>query len=214
MPTLRLLSVDARQFGRDRAALARTIAAAEVDVAAVHNAPHLLRWRSISASIARRSGLVVVTGGRTAAGNLLMSSLGVDVSATRDLRSGNARHPSGAAVAALQRLDARFLLASVALRGSAAEGAAQVGQLRDSLDRLQPEPVPAIVCADGAGSSGSAAWQALARDSAAVAGRIFVDRRIDVADSRELPGGTALLVELDVRTEPGRPGPSTFAAGA
>jgi hypothetical protein len=72
--SLRLLSIDARAFGRDRVALARAVAAAEVDVACVHGSPHLLRWRSISAAIARRAGLVVVTGGRTAGANLVLST--------------------------------------------------------------------------------------------------------------------------------------------
>ena len=39
----------------------------------------MLRWRTKCAALARRSGLVVVTGGRTAAGNLILSSSAVDV---------------------------------------------------------------------------------------------------------------------------------------
>lgn len=202
MPTLRLLSVDARPFGRDRAALARAIGAARIDVAAVHGAPHLLRWRSISASVARRAGLVVVTGGRTAAANLLVSTLGVDVDAVRDVRLPR---PSGfgtpgAALAGLRRGPAGFVFAGATLVGNAAERVGQARDVQAEIGTLLPGDPPAVICAEGADRPGTAAWQALAENRVAVAGRIFVDARITVGEVREQPGdpGSPVVVELEL----------------
>ena len=62
MPELRLLTLDAAAFA-DRHAVARAIAGHEPDVAVVHGAPSLLRWRSTCAAVAREAGLVVVGAG-------------------------------------------------------------------------------------------------------------------------------------------------------
>lgn len=133
---MRLLTVDARRFGRDHAALSRVIGSAEADVACVHGAPQLLRWRSKCAALARRAGLVVVTGGRTAGGELILSSLGVDVLAVRDVRSG----AGGAALAGLRHRGSEFLLAST-------DGAAAEADAEAALRALVPGELPAIVCA-------------------------------------------------------------------
>lgn len=76
--TIRLCVVDARSH-KDAAALGRFVAAKTPHVACVQNAPRRLRWRSKCGRLARLSGLVVVAGGRAAGGNLVLSSLGVDV---------------------------------------------------------------------------------------------------------------------------------------
>jgi hypothetical protein len=205
VPTpLRLLSVDARRFGRDRAALARAIAAADVDIACVHGAPHLLRWRSICAAIGRRSGLVVATGGRLAGANLLLCTLGVDVTAVRGLTFAGASvlTPSGAAVAALRIRGVDFVLASATLNGTAAERLAQARELQVSIDGLVPEAPPAILGVLGSDRPGTAAWQALVENRVAVAGRIFVDGRIDVVATTEIerggPDSPGLVLELAI----------------
>lgn len=203
MPTLRLLSVDARRYGRDRAALARAIGAAEPQVVAVHGAPHLLRWRSICASIARRAGLVVVTGGRTAAANLLLSDLGVDVDGVRDVRfPSSGLHRPGAALAALRLRESTFLLASATLIGNAAERVGQARDLQAELGSLLPGPRPVILCAEGADRPGTAAWQTLVAGRVAVAGRLFVDAALSVGEVRELtdpgPGLPSVLAELEL----------------
>jgi endonuclease/exonuclease/phosphatase family metal-dependent hydrolase len=198
VPTpLRLLSLDARNFGRDRGALARAIASAEVDVACLHGGPHLLRWRSISAAIGRRSGLVVVTGGRTAGANLLLSTLGVDVLAVRDLvlpGRSRLRRP-GAAAAVLRLRGAEFVLAAANLDGNAAERLGQARSVQQALDRLVPDLPPAVISAVGADRPGTAAWQSLVENRVGVSGRIFVDGRIDVADAAEVPS-VGVVVEL------------------
>jgi hypothetical protein len=188
VPTpLRLLSIDARPFGRDRGALATAVAAAEADVACVHGGPHLLRWRSISASIGRRSGLVVVTGGRTAGANLLLSSLSVDVVAVQDvlLTGGTRWNRAGAALAALRLRGAQFVLASATLVGNSAQRLAQAGELQTAIERLVPGDLPAVISSEGSDRPGTAAWQALVENRVGVAGRIFVDGRMSVAEQTQ-----------------------------
>jgi hypothetical protein len=200
--SLRLLSVDARSFGRDRTALAKVISAAEADVACVHGGPHLLRWRSISAALGRQAGLVVVTGGRPAGANLVLSTLGVDVSRVRDVRLAEAPRlgPPGAALAALRLRGVDFVLASATLIGNSAERVAQARDLQTALARLVPGDPPAIICAEGADRPGTAAWQSLVENRVGVAGQIFVDGRIGVEEASEVAGGSpvspAVVVEL------------------
>ena len=189
---MRLLSVDARTTGRDRAALAGLIASADADVACVHHGPRLLRWRSICAALGRRSGLVVVTGGRVAGANLVLSTLGVDVVATHDLSSdaGSVRHPAGAALAALRLRDTRFVLVSATLAGDAPARANQAAAICAAAGSLVAADVPTVLCVDGVLTPDTAAWQALAHDRVAVAGRVFVDRRLGAAQSEDLAGAT------------------------
>lgn len=197
MPSLRLLSVNARTMSLDRAALARTIAEVRPDLACVHGAPSLLRWRSISAELAREAGLVVVSGGRTAGGNLLMSTLGVDVLTTRDLTYSGGRgvRPPGAALAMLRLRGSEFAVTGARLTGDAGKRLEQTSQLSRAVDGLTPGDPPLVLAVDGAGGPGSSAWQALGETRVAVAGGVFVDARIGIADVNEISGG-AVRVEL------------------
>ncbi len=196
---LRLLSIDASEFGRDRAALARAITNAEVDVACVHGAAHRLRWRSINAAIGRQSGLVVVTGGRLAGANLLLSGLGVDVVGVRDVSfaGGSLLAPSGAALAALRLRGAEFVVAATTLVGNEAERLAQARDLQATIAGLVPSSPPAVVSAVGADRPETAAWQALVEYRVGVAERIFVDGRVDVVTTNALRG-SGIVVELEL----------------
>jgi endonuclease/exonuclease/phosphatase family metal-dependent hydrolase len=196
---LRLLSVDAQDFRRDRAALAHAIAATEVDVACVHGAPHLLRWRSTCAAIGRQSGLVVVTGGRLAGANLLLSSLGVDVSEVADLTfpGTSPLTPVGAALAALRLRGSEFVLASGTLAGNAAERLDQARHLQKAIDGLVPGALPAVVSTLGADRPGTDAWQALVEYRVGVGERIFVDGRVDVRGSMAL-AGSGIVLDLEL----------------
>jgi endonuclease/exonuclease/phosphatase family metal-dependent hydrolase len=197
--SLRLLSVDARSFGRDRGALAKAISAAAPDVVCLHRSPHLLRWRSISAAIARRAGLVVVTGGRTAGANLLLSGLGVDVSAVRDVRLPGRPGSAGAALAALRLRGTEFVLVAASLAGTAPDRLTQAQQLEAAIDRLAPGSPPAIISVDGAERPGSPAWQALMGNRVAVSGRVVVDARIAVDEAVEIAGSRpAPALRVDV----------------
>ncbi len=192
---MRLLCVDARVTGRDRQALAVLIESADADLACVHHGPHRLRWRSISAALGRRSGLVVVSGGRPAAANLLLSSLGVDCLDTRDIDLHAAgRRPAGAALAVLRHGGERFTLVCARLVGNAAERLEQARRLQDAIVGMAADRPPAIVCVTGAERPGTAAWQALAADRIPVADRIFVDGAFVVASSRELPDHAAAAI--------------------
>lgn len=198
---LRLLSVDARSSGRDRHGLSRTISAAGCDLVCVHGGPHLLRWRSISAALARRAGLVVVTGGRTAGANLLLSTLSVDVLAVRDVRfvAGSPLGLTGAAVAALRARGADFVLVSANLAGNAAQQLEQVRQLQDAVGTLVPGDPPVVLSVAGADPPGSPAWQSLVERGQAVADRLVVDGRIVAGQAIEHDRGIRVDLSLEGR---------------
>jgi hypothetical protein len=193
---VRLLSIDGRSFGRDRAALAEAISAAGADVTCIHGSPHLLRWRSISAAIGRQAGMVVVTGGRLAGANLLLSTLSVDVSAVRDARLAK----GGAALAALKFRGTEFVLVSASLVGDPAERLTQARALQAEIDHLVPGDPPAIISAEGADRPGVGAWPALVEYRVSVARQIFVDGRIGVEQTSDLADGSAAgtIVELSL----------------
>ena len=83
---LRLLTYNVRGLRDDAAAVARVIRSAQPDLVCVQEARVGLRWRSAAAELARRSGLYVVTGGRPAAGNLLLCAARVDLVSAEDHR--------------------------------------------------------------------------------------------------------------------------------
>jgi hypothetical protein len=190
VPSLRLLTVNARTLPLDRAGLAALIEDAQPHVACVHGAPSLLRWRSISAALARQAGMVVVGGGRTGGGNLVLSTLGVDVTATRDLSFAGTRgpRPAGATFSALALLGHEFVFAGARLDGAAGRRRAQAGELQAALDELVLDDRPAIVCAEGADRPGTSSWDALAEGRTALADGIFVDERITVDEVEESNG--------------------------
>jgi endonuclease/exonuclease/phosphatase family metal-dependent hydrolase len=183
---VRLLVVDARRFRRNRAGLADAIAASRPDVTFVHGSPHVLRWRSISAALARRAGLVVVTGGRTAGANLVLSSLAVDVSTVRDVRFAEGGvAPAGVALAALKFRGSEFVVVCASLAGTPAQRLAQAGSLQAEIDHLVPGDLPVIISVDGVDRPSSAVWQALAERRVGVGDHQFVDGRITVEQATE-----------------------------
>lgn len=197
MPSLRLLSVNATIVPLDRAGLARMIADRGPDVACVHGAPSLLRWRSISAAVARNSGLVVVAGGRTAGGNLLLSSLGVDVVATRELSFTGTRgvRPPGAVLAALRLLGSDVVIAGARLGRPASQ---QARQLSGAVDALLPADVPSVLCVDSAGRPDQAARAVLAPNRLVLADQVFIDRRLAVTATTQFDeGATEVELTLD-----------------
>lgn len=198
MPTtLRLLSVNAGSVPADRDGLAATIGTAGVDVACVHGSPSLLRWRSISAAMARKAGLVVVAGGRTGGANLIMSSLGVDVGVIRELRvGGNPLQPAGATMAVLRRGGSEVLVAAVRLRGSSAVRQAQAAQVRDAVASLVPGDLPVVVCADLPDRPGTAAWSVLAAGGRPAGTGIFVDHRLEVSAVEDTGPTAPVVVDL------------------
>jgi hypothetical protein len=203
VPALRLLTVNARALPLDRAALASLIEEAGPDVACVHGSPSLLRWRSISAALARRAGMVVVSGGRTGGANLLLSTLGVDVVATRDLRFAGPTglRPPGATLAVLRLRGSEFVLAAAQLVGNEAVRRRQAGELQAAIAGLVPSNPPVVISAQGANGSNNAAWQVLSENRVGIADGIFVDGRIGIGEAKELPAEASsppLCVELSL----------------
>ncbi|WP_375485415.1 hypothetical protein [uncultured Jatrophihabitans sp.] len=184
MPSLRLLTVNARTARLDHDALARRISATMPDVVCLHGAPSLLRWRSVSAALARRSGLVVIGGGRTGGGNLLLGNLGVDENAVAEVTFDGHRgpRPPGAALAGLARLGSPFVLVGARMSGDGPAQRRQLDQIEKRMVELDPAGPPAVICVDGAGPGVAVALQD-GRFSA-VPG-VFVDARITVGATRE-----------------------------
>jgi len=171
---LRLLTYNVRSLRDDDAAVGRVIRAANPHVACIQEAPRFFRWRSKCAGLARRAGMVLVTGGRDAGANLVLSTLGVDVVSTRDvLLSRNRGSPpawgrDGSAPAGRRRVR----------RGRHASGRRvqvhQIGELHRALDAFAPPGRPAIVAGDINASPTMPGWQELAgrgSDAFAVAAR-------------------------------------------
>jgi endonuclease/exonuclease/phosphatase family metal-dependent hydrolase len=143
--TVRLLSYNVRSLRDDADAVTRVIRACAPDVACIQEAPRFLRWRSRCAWLARRSGLLVVTGGRTAAGNLLLAHQRTRVRQAADvlLPWSVGKHRRGIAVAVLDIGAARFGVASVHMSLFADERARHLEAILDHLARV-PAPHLAV----------------------------------------------------------------------
>lgn len=210
MPDLRILTYNVRSMRDDRAALGRVIRAAEPDVVLVQESPRFLRWRSLCAQLARLSNLVVVSGGRPAGSNLILSSLSVEVVSTADvLFTRDPRlHQRGTAIAVLSLRGARFAVAGTHLDLRPEPRLRHVHELDAAIARHVPADVPAIVAGDVNDMPGSASWQALCAsrvDAFAAAGEgdgftssareperridgVFVDSRLTVRSARVFTG--------------------------
>ena len=82
---IRVLSYNIRSMRDDTAALARVIKACAPDLVLIQEAPLFFRWRKKLARLALASGLVVLSGGGTAAGPALLCSLRATVERTEDV---------------------------------------------------------------------------------------------------------------------------------
>lgn len=75
-----------RSLRDDARGVARVLRDQNADLVLVQEAPRLWRWQSACARLAREAGLLVVTGGRPAAGNLLLCSPRVKVITAQQIR--------------------------------------------------------------------------------------------------------------------------------
>lgn len=160
---IRVMSYNVRSLRDDARAVTRVIRNAAPDVVSVQEAPRFLRWRSKCAELARRSGLVVVCGGRPAAANLLLSTLAVDVRATREVKfSKDPRlHQRGSALAVLAKSGRTFTVAGTHLDLQAEPRLRHVGELRAHAEGFRPAEIPLIVAGDINEKPGEPAWCAL-----------------------------------------------------
>ena len=101
---MRVVTWNVRSLRDDARGVAQVLREIAPDVALIQEAPRLWRWRSKCARLARESGLVVVTGGRPAAGNLLLCAMRVRVLSAYDvlLPKRPRLHRRGAVVARLE----------------------------------------------------------------------------------------------------------------
>src|SRR6476660_3253462 len=82
---MRVMTWNVRSLRDDAAGVAAVLRSAAPDIVLVQEAPRLWRWRYKCARLARQAGLVVVTGGRPAAGNLILCSMRVAVTSSYDV---------------------------------------------------------------------------------------------------------------------------------
>src|SRR5262249_3147036 len=130
---LRLLTYNVRSLRDDAGAVSRGIRAARPDVACIQEAPRFLRWRAKRAALARLARMVIVSGGRYAGANLLLSTLAVDVVATHHVLLSRNRgyHQRGVAMALLRYSGALFGVAGVHLDGGSQPH--QIGEVHRAL---------------------------------------------------------------------------------
>ncbi|UQA95958.1 endonuclease/exonuclease/phosphatase family protein [Streptomyces halobius] len=143
---IRVLSYNIRSLRDDRAALVRVIRACAPDLVLIQEAPRFFRWRKAAERLARRSGLVYVTGGGTTAGPMILSTLRVHVERTEDvlLPRTPGLHQRGFATAVVRIGRARLGVLSCHLSLADEERYTQAGLLLDRLVRLD---VPYAVAA-------------------------------------------------------------------
>ncbi|MEV6549941.1 endonuclease/exonuclease/phosphatase family protein [Streptomyces sp. NPDC051597] len=143
---VRVLSYNVRSMRDDVTALGRVIRACRPDVVCVQEAPRFFRWRKAAARLAKASGLVYVTGGATASGPMILSSLRAHVERTEDvlLPRTPGLHQRGFATAVLRFGRARLGVLSCHLSIDDEE---RYEQGRLLLDQLSALDVPHAVAA-------------------------------------------------------------------
>ena len=135
---LRVLSYNVRSMRDDEDALARVIRACAPDLVFVQEAPRFFRWRKHAARLAAKSELVMLSGGATAAGPLLLCSLRATVERTEDvlLPLTPGLHRRGLATAVVRFAGARVGLISCHLSLRKDERYAQAGIVLDRVAAL------------------------------------------------------------------------------
>ncbi|MGA5418903.1 endonuclease/exonuclease/phosphatase family protein [Streptomyces lavendulocolor] len=143
---VRVLSYNIRSMRDDEDALARVIRACAPDVVLVQEAPRFFRWRKHAARLAAKSELLVLGGGATASGPLLLCSLRATVERTEDvlLPLTPGLHRRGFATAVVRIGGARLGLLSCHLSLQDRERYDQAGML---LDRLAALDAPHAIAA-------------------------------------------------------------------
>ncbi|MFI5629672.1 endonuclease/exonuclease/phosphatase family protein [Streptomyces sp. NPDC051664] len=136
---IRVLSYNIRSMRDDREALARVIRASAPDLVFIQEAPRFFRWRKRAAWLAAHTDLVLLSGGATAAGPLLLCSLRATVERTEDLLLPHTPglHRRGFATAVVRIAGTRIGLLSCHLSLRHDERLAQADLLLDRLDAMQ-----------------------------------------------------------------------------
>jgi endonuclease/exonuclease/phosphatase family metal-dependent hydrolase len=204
------MTYNVRSMRDDRDALGRVMRSAEPDVVLIQESPRFLRWRSLCAELARRGNLVVVSGGRPAGSNLILSTLSIDVVShaevlfTRDPRL----HRRGTAIATLSKEGRQFAVAGTHLDLVEQPRIRHVGELDQAIEKHVAADVPVVVGGDFNDVPGSPVWKALSsarQDAWTVAGQgdgltsspleprrridaLFVDPRLKITNAWIIEG--------------------------
>jgi endonuclease/exonuclease/phosphatase family metal-dependent hydrolase len=135
---VRVLSYNIRSMRDDTDALARVISACAPDLVLIQEAPRFFRWRKKLARLAAASGLVILTGGGTAAGPAILCDLRATVERTEDvlLPLTPGLHRRGFATAVLRFGAVRVGVLSCHLSLQPDERHDQAGMLLDRLAGL------------------------------------------------------------------------------
>ncbi|MFE5244100.1 MULTISPECIES: endonuclease/exonuclease/phosphatase family protein [unclassified Streptomyces] len=135
---IRVLSYNVRSLRDDTEALARVISACAPDLVCVQEAPRFFRWRKAAARLAAMTDLVMLSGGATAAGPMLLCSLRATVERTEDvlLPLTPGQHRRGLATAVVRIAGARLGVVSCHLSLQREERQAQAGMLLDRVDAM------------------------------------------------------------------------------
>lgn len=158
---LRVLSWNMHGLRDDRAALARVVRSCDPDVVCVQEAPKYLRWRARCADLARRCGLLYVTGGGTTGGSALLVDLRVNVDVAEEVcLSRQWGWPArGVASAVVEKAGARLAVASVHLPLDPRTRLDHAHRVLDVLARTGPRH--ALAAGDVNERPGHPAWEAL-----------------------------------------------------
>ncbi|MEU0932071.1 endonuclease/exonuclease/phosphatase family protein [Embleya sp. NPDC005971] len=161
---IRVMSYNVRSLRDDREAVVRIVRHCAPDLLCVQEAPRSLRWRHAVARFARECGLVVITGGGTAAGPLLLGGLRVRVRRAQDVLLP--RTPGlgqrGMAGAVVEVGGAEFAVAATQLGLDAAERSAHVELVLRRLAGLGVEH--RVLAGDFNESAGRPGWDRLAEE--------------------------------------------------
>ncbi|MFF1724922.1 endonuclease/exonuclease/phosphatase family protein [Streptomyces sviceus] len=135
MVPVKVLSYNIRSMRDDTDALARVIGACAPDLVLIQEAPRFFRWRKKLARLASASGLVILTGGGTAAGPAILCNLRATVERTEDvlLPLTPGEHRRGFATAVVRIGAARLGVLSCHLSLRKDERHDQAGMLLDRL---------------------------------------------------------------------------------
>lgn len=165
MTVLRVLSYNVRSMRDDVDALGRVMREIAPDVAIIQEAPRFLRWRSKCAALARRAGMVGVTGGRASGANLVLSSLAVQVTDRHELGFTTDRrlHHRGCALAVLKLAGSPFAVAGTHLDLIEAPRLRHLDELAAFAEANLPRTAPLIVGGDLNAVPTSATWQRMLR---------------------------------------------------
>lgn len=143
---IRVLSYNVRSLRDDTEALARVIRACAPDLVCVQEAPRFFRWRKAAARLAAMTDLVMLSGGATAAGPLLLCSLRATVERTEDvlLPRTPGLHRRGLATAVVRIAGTRLGVVSCHL---SLQGEERRAQAEAVLERVDAMGVPHAVVA-------------------------------------------------------------------